>query len=122
MNNKTQIVGYFLALERMCRNYNCDLWAHQACVENVNCKDSGIYFRWIEHNVIAFEIVDLLTVEIISPMGGKWRELSPYKFYRTRKEMMADKEALNREIVRQNEPHNWIYWGINECEGVFDNE
>lgn len=74
----------------------------------------GTIYRWVEYGAIDFEIIDESTVELQTPMGGAWKALSPYIQFTDRKEMMKRKYELNREIVRKNEPQNWIHWGITE--------
>jgi len=70
------------------------------------------FYRWIEHTAVAFTILDMFMVEIVSPMGSI-KMLSPYIFFgMDRKEMMKQKRTLNNEIVRKDEPEKLYAWSM----------
>ena len=64
--------------------------------------------RWIEYTgwIIAEPSDDIII--ITTPMGGQIRLRNALQFEK-RKECMFMKDKLNSEIVKENEPENWIH-------------
>lgn len=119
---KPKIKGYFLGLVKMCMNSGCANFCRDSSDDVLRCtNDIRKFYRWIEHNAIAYKLINSRKAEILLPLGGV-RILSPYKQYDSREEIMRQKDILNCEIVRKNEPHNWFIWGITDSEqmSLFD--
>lgn len=68
--------------------------------------DSGCW-RWIEY--VGWEVDRFFSiVYILSPLGGIIELVNPLCFGLNRRKCMDEKERLNSEIVKDNEPENWI--------------